>query len=161
MPKHSTGEGVRRQQGTKKNKAAKSRGQKTRQGRRGRATRSSRAIIADYASKVKNGKNTGAMFVAEVTSVSGAGRFHVENMKSKERVLAHVTPALSMRSAKHQNSTDEFAVRVGSRVIVDGNIIRAVVPEGRLSAVLEENSNSNNNDGYTITSKEKTPNNRH
>jgi len=139
MPLHSD---AHKSKGSKKEKAAKSRGQKTRQGRKGRATRSSRAIVENYASKIKNGKNTGAMFLAEVTSVSGAGRFHVQDMKSKERVVAHVTPALSMRSAKHQNSTDEFAIRVGSHVLVDGNIIKAVVPDGRLSAVREENESS-------------------
>jgi hypothetical protein len=139
MPLHSEGH---KSKGSKKEKAAKSRGQKTRQGRKGRATRSSRAVITEYASKIKNGKNTGSMFLAKVVTAPGGGHFSVEDMSSKEKVMAHVTPALSMRSAKHANSTDEFAVRVGSHVLVDGNIIRAVVPDGRLSAVREENESS-------------------
>jgi len=159
MPKHSEGH---KSKGSKKEKAAKSRGQKTRQGKRGRATRSSRAIVAEYSQKLKNGKNVGAMFLAEVTSVPGGGRFYVEHMSSKERVLAHVTPALSMKSASYRNSTDEFKIDVGSHVLVDGNIIRAVVPREKLSAIKEEESSSNKNSLFNHSEgKNRTRKNRH
>ena len=158
MPTHSEGH---KSKGSKKEKAAKSRGQKTRQGKKGRATRSSRAVVSEYTQKLKNGENVGAMFLAKVTSAPGGGHFNVEDMKSKERVMAHVTPALSMRSAKHANSTDEFSIRVGTHVLVDGNIIRAVVPRGRLSALKEENESSGSKNSVFSRSSSVTRKNRH
>lgn len=163
MPLHSD---AHKSKGSKKEKAAKSRGQKTRQGKKGRATRSSRAVVTEYASKIKNGENTGSMFLAKVLTAPGGGHFSVEDISSKERITAHVTPALSMRSAKHANSTDEFSIRVGSHVLVDGNIIKAVVPRERLSAVREEEEESgHSNNRYTFSnksqSKGKTRKNRH
>jgi len=163
MPVHSS---EHKSKGSKKEKAQKTRGQKTRQGRKGRATRSSRAIVSEYASKLKNGKNTGAMFLAQVVSAPGGGRFHVEDTQSKERVVAHVTPVLSVKSAKYANSSDEFSIRVGSHVLVDGNIIKAVVPRQRLSAIREEEASSigSHSNLYSITSKsssgEKSPSSR-
>lgn len=139
MPAHSEGH---KSKGSKKEKAAKSRGQKTRQGKKGRATRSSRAIVAEYSQKLKNGKNVGAMFLAEVLTAPGGGHFSVEDMHSKERILAHVTHTLSMKSASHRNSEAEFRIQVGSHVLVDGNIIRAVVPREKLSAIKEGQENS-------------------
>ena len=159
MPAHSEGH---KSKGSKKEKAAKSRGQKTRQGRKGRATRSSRAIVAEYSQKLKNGQNVGAMFLAEVVTAPGGGHFSVEGMHSKERILAHVTPALSMKSASHRNSEAEFRIQVGSHVLVDGNIIRAVVPREKLSAIKEEESSSNKNSLFNHSEgKNRTRKNRH
>lgn len=140
MPAHSEGH---KSKGSKREKAAKSRGQKTRHGKKMRATHSSRAAVTEYSRKIRNGENVGAMFVAEVLTAPGGGHFRVEDISSKEKILAHVTRALSMKSAGKRDSEAEFSIQVGSHVLVDGNIIRAVVPREKLSAIKEENSNSN------------------
>ena len=141
MPKHSEGH---KSKGTKREKAAKSRGQKTRHGKKMRATQSSRAVVAEYSRKIRNGENVGAMFLAEVLTAPGGGHFRVEDISSKEKILAHVTRALSMKSAGKSDSEAEFSIRVGSHVLVDGNIIRGVVPREKLSAIKEENSSESN-----------------
>jgi hypothetical protein len=140
MPTHSNShksKGHTRESAAQSRKHAKAKGRKTR-----RATESSQAVVSEYAKKLREGKNVGAMFLAVVESAPGGGRFEVKDVKSNEVVKAHLTPALSMKAAKYANSSASFAVRKGSHVLVDGDIIRAVVPHGRLSAVKEGNESS-------------------
>ena len=135
---------------------AKKKGKKTR-----KATESSRMALASYEEKLKKGESVGAMFLAEVTSAPGGGHFHVQDVSSKERVMAHLTPALSMKRAKYSNSGLSFHIATGTHVLVDGNIIRAVVPRNRLSALKEEEENSNASSIFSHSSRGRTRRNRH
>jgi hypothetical protein len=159
MPKHS--EGARKAQGHKRESAAESRAHAKKKGRKTRrATESSRVALERYEEKLKRGESVGAMFLAEVTSAPGGGHFHVQDVTSKERVMAHLTPALSMKRAKYGNSGVSFHIATGSHVLVDGNIIRAVVPRNKLSALKEEEENSNTNTIFSHSSRGSTRRNR-
>lgn len=158
MPTHSNShksKGHKRESAAESRKHAKVKGRKTR-----RATESSNLVVSEYAKKLREGKNVGAMFLAVVESAPGGGRFDVKDVKSNEVVKAHLTPALSMRAAKYANSTASIAVRKGSHVLVDGNIIRAVVPHGRLSAVKEESESSGSKNSVFSRSSSATRKNR-
>lgn len=160
MPTHS--EGARKSQAHKRESAAESRAHAKKKGRKTRrATESSRTALATYEEKLKKGESVGAMFLAKVTSAPGGGHFHVQDVSSNERVMAHLTPALSMKRAKYGNSGLSFHIAAGSHVLVDGNIIRAVVPRDKLSALKEEQENSNNNSIFSESSKNRTRKNRH
>lgn len=159
MPKHS--EGARKSQAHKRESAAESRAHAKKKGRKTRrAMESSRAVLASYEEKLQKGEPVGAMFLGEVTSAPGGGHFHVQDLGSKERVMAHLTPALSMKRAKYGNSGLSFHIATGSHVLVDGNIIRAVVPRNKLSALKEEAENSNSNSVFSHSSRSRTRRNR-
>lgn len=160
MPKHS--EGARKAQAHKRESAAESRSHAKKKGRKTRrATESSQAVISEYSRKLREGKNVGAMFLGVVETAPGGGRFDVKDVKSNHLVKAHLTPALSMKAAKYANSSVSFAVRKGSHVLVDGDIIRAVVPHGRLSAVREGNESSGSKNSVFSRGGTRTRKNRH
>lgn len=142
MPKHS--EGARKPQSSRRESAAETRShakQKSKATRK--ATQASNSAVARFEEKLKKGESVGAMFLAEVTSAPGGGRFHVKNLSSKENLVAHLTPALSVKRAKYRDSFLPISVREGSHVLVDGDIIKAVVSERKLSALREEEEDSN------------------
>jgi hypothetical protein len=159
MPTHSNShksKGHKGESAAQRAKHAKTRGKKMH-----RATESSNLVVSEYTRKLREGKNVGAMFLAVVESAPGGGRFEVKDVKSNEVVKAHLTPALSMKAAKYANSSASFAVRKGSHVLVDGDIIRAVIPHGRLSAVKEGNESSGSKNSVFSRGGSKTRKNRH
>lgn len=142
MPKHS--EGARKSQAPKRESAAESRAHAKHKSKATRkATQASNSAVSRYEEKLKKGESVGAMFLAEVTSAPGGGRFHVKNLSSKESLVAHLTPALSVKRAKYRDSFLPISVREGSHVLVDGDIIKAVVSGRKLSALKEEEEDSN------------------
>jgi hypothetical protein len=145
----------RRESAAESRAHAKKKGRKTR-----KAIQASDSAIAKYEEKLEKGESVGAMFLAKVTSAPGGGHFHVEDISSKEKVMAHLTPALSMKRAKYGDSGLSFHIATGSHVLVDGNIIKAVVPARKLSALKEEQENSNSNSIFSHSSRGRTRKNR-
>jgi hypothetical protein len=159
MPTHS--EGSRKSQVHKRESAAESRAHAKKKGRKTRkAMQASNSAITKYEEKLEKGESVGAMFIAKVTSAPGGGHFHVQDISSKEKVMAHLTPALSMKRAKYGDSGLSFHIATGTHVLVDGNIIKAVVPPRKLSALREENE-SNSNTIFSHGSRGRTRKNRH
>ena len=114
----------------------------------------SSTALQEYKDAKKEGRSVGAYWEGKVIKVSGGGRFIVENIDTKEEVVCHVSGHLSSRAAARVNSGVSFRVEVDKHVLVDGNIIRAVVR--KLSALREVNEKENNSrNGYIITSKSK------
>jgi len=83
------------------------------------------SLIADYLNLLRKGRDS-HLFLAKVQSVEGNGHFIVKDLK-KEVHRVHVSKTLFAKAAKHRNTTMKIAVHAKSYVLVDGDLIRAVV----------------------------------
>jgi len=89
-----------------------------------RAEKKSNNVAASYVNALKKGRATHVV-LGKVTKVSGDGRFKVQ--VGRDEVNAHLSKTLFSKGAKHRNATMKTAVHAGSYVLIDGDIIRAVV----------------------------------
>jgi hypothetical protein len=111
-----------------------------------KAEKKAHNVAKTFKAKVKSGKSLGHMFLAKVVSVSGGGRFVVEDLEGKKHTV-RVAKALFHKAAKHRNATMVTAVHIGSNVLVDADTIRSVVGAGEAAALrkdLKASSNKSN-----------------
>lgn len=92
-----------------------------------KAEKKSDTIVSDYLTLLRKGRDS-HLFLAKVQSVEGAGHFVVKDLK-KDVHRVRVSKTLFAKGAKHRNATMKTAIHVSSNVLVDGDLIRAVVGE--------------------------------
>ena len=90
-----------------------------------KAEKKSDTIVADYLTLLRKGRDS-HLFLAKVESVAGQGHFVVKDLK-KDVHRVHVSKTLFAKGAKHRDAMMKTAVHVDSYVLVDGDLIRAVV----------------------------------
>jgi hypothetical protein len=108
-----------------------------------RAEKKSSTVAAQYMEMLAKG-NTKTMFLATVTAVKGDGRFTVKDEDKKEHAV-RLSKTLFEKGAKHRNSTHKTAIRVGSKVIVNGGMIESVVTDSMAAKMKTRRANSKNN----------------
>ena len=111
-----------------------------------KAEKKSHNVAAEFINALKKKENVGEMFLVTVTKANGGGRFVVIDDKKVSHTV-HVSPTLFLKVAGKRNVTTKVAVLVGSHVIVNGDIITAVVGDSNAVAIRKLNmpNNSNNN----------------
>ena len=111
-----------------------------------RSEKKSNNVTEALISALRKGKNTG-LYLAKITKVKGDGRFTVKNTNKNDHNV-RLSKTLFSKGAKHRNSTMKIAVHAGSNVLVDGDLIRAVVGErdaSELRSLLKTVAENNNN----------------
>ena len=114
--------------------------------RQEKAEKKANNVAKTFKAKVKSGKSLGQMFLAKVVSVSGGGRFVVEDLEGKNHTV-RVAKALFHKGAKHRDAVMKTAVHIGSHVLVDADTIRSVIGAGEAAAIrkgLKASSNKSN-----------------
>lgn len=89
-----------------------------------RAEKKSDNITDALLKDLRKGKHS-ALALGKVVRVLGDSRFNVKVGDEVQR--AHVSKTLHSKGAKHRNATMRFAVHDDSFVLLDGDIIKAVV----------------------------------
>lgn len=108
-----------------------------------KAEKKAHNVAKTFKAKVKSGKSLGHMFLAKVVSVSGGGRFVVEDLEGKKHTV-RVAKVLFAKAAKHRNATMKTAVHIGSHVLVDADTIRSVLGAAEAAAIRKELKASSN-----------------
>jgi len=118
-----------------------------------KAEKKANSVARTFKAKVKSGKSLGKMFLAKVVSVSGGGRFVVEDLDGDKHTV-RLAQALFAKAAKHRNATMKTAVHIGSHVIVDADTIRSVLGAGEAAALKKQlKASSNANSLFSHSSK--------
>lgn len=102
-----------------------------------KAEKKAHNVAKTFKAKVKSGKSLGHMFLAKVVSVSGGGRFVVEDLEGKKHTV-RVAKVLFHKAAKHRDATMVTAVHIGSNVLVDADTIRSVIGAGEAAALRKQ-----------------------
>jgi len=105
--------------------------------RQEKAEKKANNVAKTFKAKVKSGKSLGHMFLAKVVSVSGGGRFVVEDHEGKMHTV-RVAKVLFHKAAKHRDAVMKTAVHIGSHVLVDADTIRSVLGAAEAAALRKQ-----------------------
>jgi len=97
-----------------------------------RSEKKSDNVAVAHIKALRDGKAS-HLVLGKVTKVNGDSRFEV--VVGKEKVLAHLSKTLHSKGARHRNATMKIAVHVDSYVLLDGDIIRAVVGDSNAQRI--------------------------
>jgi len=108
-------------------------------------------VAATFKHKLKKGLSLGQMFLGKVVSVSGGGRFVVEDLEGHKHTV-RVAKILFHKAAKHRNAVQKTAVHIGSHVLVDGDVIRSVIGAAEAAALRKDLPHANSNSANSLFS---------